>query len=89
MILLSQLTGCGESIGSIEPPVLAPLPVMLREPCEDPIVVPEPQSGAKLPQKAAEYYWIQDRKRLIECKDKHLGTIEYYETRDGGIDGSS
>lgn len=82
---LCLLTACGESIKSSEPPELAEPPVVFTEPCQKPVVIEIPKSVVKLPQAKAEFYWIQDRKRLIECGDKHLETVNFYRDRDGRI----
>lgn len=76
--LLSVLMGCGDSIGSVEPPVLAEPPVSLTLPCEKPVLLP----SQELKQHESETYWIADRSELISCGDEKAALIEFYRDRD-------
>ncbi len=75
---LSILTACSESIGSVEPPRLDPPPSGLIEACQRPIVLPD----RELTQGEVEFFWINDRERLIRCGYKLQQLIEYYADRD-------
>lgn len=84
--LLSTLTACEESIGSVESPKLKPPPSGLTDLCSRPVLLP----NRELTQREVEAYWITDRERLIRCGYKLQQLIEFYVDRDrriSGIDG--
>lgn len=81
--LLSALMGCGDSIGSVEPPILADPPVSLTLPCEKPVLLPE----RELKQVESESYWIADRSELISCADEKAALVDFYRDRDHRIAG--
>ncbi len=81
---LSVLTACGESIGSVEPPILAEAPPELTRPCPRPVKLPE----SSLTQLEVEANWIEDRGRLISCSERHGALVEFYQDRDSRIIGN-
>lgn len=81
---LSVLTACGESIGSVEPPVLTEPPSEFTRPCPRPVKLPE----RPLTQLEVETNWIEDRGRLISCSERHGALVEFYQDRDSRIMGN-
>jgi len=77
------LGACSGSIGSVEPPKLAPPPEALTEPCARPVLLPE----RELSQREVELFWLRDRANLIECGQYKDLLEEFYRTRDTGIGG--
>lgn len=84
VIGLSVLTGCGNSIGSIEPPELLPAPEDFTEDCVRPVILPE----RELSQAEVASFWAFDRTNLANCADIHEAAIEFYERRDQLVMGS-
>jgi hypothetical protein len=77
-ISLILLTACAGSIKSVEPPVLAAPPDTFLLGCSSPVELPE----RALTQFESETYWIQDRKNLVQCKDRHASLADFYTDRD-------
>lgn len=83
VISVSALTGCGDSIKSVEPPRLEPAPPGLTERCDRPVLLPE----RDLPRGETRSYWATDRGRLVTCADRHAALVDFYEDRDTRIMG--
>jgi hypothetical protein len=81
IVVLLVPTACAGSIGSTEPPNLAPAPIGLTQSCKEPVVLP----SKILTQLEVEKLWIRDRSRLIECGLQLKALIEFYATRDKRI----
>lgn len=82
-VLPLGLAACSDSIGSVEPPKLAPPPVELTAPCERPVLLPE----RVLIQREVENYWLRDRASLIECGQYKDLLEDFYNDRDQRIGG--
>jgi len=80
-ILGLAVTGCGFSIGSVEPPEIADLPEEFAEDCARPIRIPE----RDLTEGESIRGWAQDRKNLSDCGDLHSQTVDWIQNRDRGI----
>lgn len=78
---LSVLVACTESIGSVEPPILSDPPDKLVRPCARPGVLPD----RELTQAEVEFFWINDRERLIRCGLRLRDLIAFYQDRDARI----
>ena len=83
MISASILSGCGDSIKSIEPPKLEPVPEELARDCQRPIRLPD----KNLTKGEVVSYWAEDRGRLVTCADRHVAVVFYYKDRDAKIMG--
>ena len=81
IVSLLVLAACSDSIGSVEPPVLADPPEGLTESCPRPILLPE----RELIQAEVERYWINDRSNLIGCGLQLQALIDFYKKRDTRI----
>lgn len=79
--VLSTLTACGGSIGSVEPPKLTPPPAGLTDPCQRPSLLPD----RELTQEEVEFFWINDRERLVRCGYQLQQLVDFYKDRDGRI----
>lgn len=80
--MVSLLSACGSSTKSVEANpelTLRPLPDFLRT-CESPEVIDAAKAvnGFYTPE---ELYkgWARDRKRLVECRNKHNAVVGYYD----------
>ena len=80
---LSLLMACSGSIGSVEPPKLAPPPDSLIVPCARPVLLP----NHVLSQSEVETYWVRDRANLITCGERHQAQTEFYQSRDSKVTG--
>jgi len=78
---LSALTACGESIGSVEPPLLFQAPQEFTVSCSRPVGLP----ARALTQLEVETNWIEDRNRLIICSERHDALVEFYHNRDSKV----
>ena len=83
IVPLSVLVACSDSIGSVEPPDLAPAPEELTVLCEQPVLLPE----RILTQEEVENYWVQDRSNLMRCGQYKELLEEFYVDRDQKIGG--
>lgn len=79
--MLSVTTACSDSIGSVEPPILADPPLGLIATCERPVLLP----SRSLTQVEVEAYWIRDRSNLINCRLQLQSLIDFYKKRDKRI----
>jgi hypothetical protein len=79
--VLLVLTACSESIGSVEPPVLADPPEEFTKECSRPVLLP----NGPLTQSEVENLWIQDRNHLISCGMQLQALIDFFESRDKRI----
>ncbi len=75
---LLVLGACAASIGSIEPPTLAPPPASFADPCNRPIRLPD----GEMTQLQVEEFWIIDRSRLVNCSDRHAALGDFFKHRD-------
>lgn len=83
LVPLFLLTGCADSIGSVEPPKLAPAPISLTEPCARPVLLPD----RELSQSEVERFWLRDRGSLITCAERQQALKDFYTSRDKKITG--
>lgn len=78
---LSVLVACSESIGFVEPPMLAGPPLEFSQQCSRPVDLP----NRELTQSDVETYWITDRSELISCGERHQAIVDFYRDRDDRI----
>ena len=85
MLLTSALilSGCGDSIKSVEPPKLEPAPEELAKDCPRPTKLPDKD----LTKGEVVSNWAEDRGRLVTCADSKKAVVDYYQTRDAKITG--
>jgi hypothetical protein len=76
-------TACLGLIRLSEPPVLAQPPEKLTDKCHRPVRLP-PRG---LTQLEVETFWIQDRRNLANCADRHKALADFYYKRDERIMG--
>ncbi|WP_311043517.1 anaerobic dehydrogenase [Rhizobium bangladeshense] len=65
------------------PPVLRKPDSMLIERCKGPVDL----GDKALTQAQLEKLWITDRERLLTCIRRHLALRDFYDDRDGGLEG--
>lgn len=73
IVALSMLTACGGSGQSAEDLRIDPPAPSLMTPCHYATELPD----RAMSQREVEDFWIEDRRRLAQCRGQHQGMVEW------------